>query len=160
MSDLIRTQYLDDIRIIRGKIIEQAIYIERFIDYYIANYFCGDKRKSFELIDIIISTNKITFDSKLEVFKTITEKYNNQFLINNPQLINRIRKIIQVRNVFAHHQAYLGDEALEKYEYQDVYTFIKFKNDTVVLEYSKIDIDNIYIECTEISTNLRLLNNL
>ncbi len=63
----------------RGVIINQTIMLERIIDDTIANYFCGQTKKKMEILELIISTNRMTFENKMQVLKFILKTITQLF---------------------------------------------------------------------------------
>ena len=61
--------------------------LERIIDDIIANYFCGQTKKKMELLELIISTNRMIFENKIQVLKFILKNNNQTFLKENEKSI-------------------------------------------------------------------------
>src|SRR6478672_13483348 len=59
---------------LRGKIINEVAEMERVIDDYICSHFCHSKDKKSELMEVIIATKHLTFQSKAEIAKCLLER--------------------------------------------------------------------------------------
>lgn len=93
----------------RGEIINRSIGLEREIDKQIANYFCGSEEQRDEMLIVLLSTNKLTFESKLQTLKFIIEKNGEGFKKQNPKYLQDLEAIMQHRNKLAHSELALGN---------------------------------------------------
>jgi hypothetical protein len=119
----------------RGVIINEVVLLERVIDEILAYYFCGSNPKKQELMELIICTNRMIFENKIQVLKVLLEKHKPDFLKNNPTIINDItQKIIVERNIFAHYWLVTSAE-LSTFVKAKQTVFIKFKNTTEYIYY-------------------------
>lgn len=120
----------------RGAIINETIMLERIIDDYISAHFCDTAEKRLELLENLMATNRIIFENKVQIFKSILEKHNPQFLEKHPSLFNNILKtVIPERNVFAHYWLVTSKE-LSEWIKESKTVFVKFKNKTEHIEYT------------------------
>lgn len=127
----------------RGVIINQTIMLERIIDDIIANYFCGQTKKKIELLELIISTNRMIFENKIQVLKFILKNNNIAFLTENEKAFSEILNlIIPERNIFAHYWLETSKK-LSTYIKEQKTVFIKFKDTTDFVEYDEIKFINI-----------------
>ncbi len=124
------------------------------IDFRIAFYFSDNEAKAYELMDVVIATNRITFENKVQIFKIIIERHKPEFIQSNPKIFNLIFDLIKERNVFAHYNMFSGDSALEKYQ-QGVFCFVKFKNDREIIEYTREKIENIHFNFVMTAEKIR-----
>lgn len=140
----LNSDYDQQIKNIRGEIIDRSIFLERLIDIYIATYFCGNwTKKTSELLELIIATNRMIWENKIQVFKILLERHSPNFLVENPKIINGILGVIVHRNVFAHYIIHYGEKAKLKFDADKTITLIKFKNSVEYVTYSEIEIDKI-----------------
>jgi hypothetical protein len=139
----------------RGELISSVVLLEKWIDLYISHHFCSGK-KVWELMELIVATNRITFENKLQVFKVLLERHDKSFLDENKSIIKDVIKIIEVRNVFAHYIMFSGKSAIEKYTTASVMTFVKFKNDTTYEEYSIKEVNKYIRQSTDYTAKLRV----
>ena len=75
---------------VRGVIINEIILLERLMDEYISEYFCVDIDKRMELMDIIVSTKRITFESKSQILRTILERRKHASKTEATKFFNEI----------------------------------------------------------------------
>jgi hypothetical protein len=119
----------------RGLIINETIMLERLIDDFIIEHFCKDQEKQKELRELIIATNRMIFENKIQVLKVLLERHHKYVLEANPKLTSEIlEKIIPERNVFAHYWLVTSAEIVE-YLKEGKTVFVKFKNTTEHLQY-------------------------
>ena len=69
-----RVDYLNYAADLRGRIINSVAEMERMIDSYIADHFCHYRKRGIELIEVIISTKHLTYQSKAEILRFILER--------------------------------------------------------------------------------------
>ena len=146
----------------RGKIINDTILLERIIDTFIAIYFTKDepefkdgKSLFTEMIELILSNERMSLGSKIEVFCYIVKKHYPQFLLDNPTLNKDLAFIIQQRNILAHYMFDTSDDYIA--EQNSKFGFIKQKNKTETIEFDKArmkDVDD------KIHQYLLAINNL
>ncbi len=89
----------------RGLIIHHFAQIETTIENLIAEYFCSNNlSKQKELMYSLLSTEKITFNTKFSVFSFIVRANYSDFLENNVGFLEDIDSVAQDRNRFAHNK--------------------------------------------------------
>ncbi|MDP9078649.1 MAG: hypothetical protein M3O71_14555 [Bacteroidota bacterium] len=119
---------------VRGQIITLTILVERIMDRYLCNHFGATKRKKQELLDCVFGNERMTFESKKQVFQVLLESYDNVFVNKNKTIFKDLEKIAMERNLVAHTLANFDDDILDEVEEQ--ISFIKFKNKEKVITYS------------------------
>lgn len=96
------TTLMSNAAVLRGIILNDAIYIERLIDEFLSRYFCGnDPDKKRDLMELIIC-EPLNFDIKRLAFIEIVKKEYQDFLIKNPSFKSDIDSIMKDRNILAH----------------------------------------------------------
>jgi len=75
----------------RGVILNEVVMLERIIDEILANYFCGTTPKKQELMELIICTNRMIFENKIQVLQVLLERHKPDFLKANPTIIKDIK---------------------------------------------------------------------
>lgn len=138
----------------RGELISQMVMLEKWVDIYIAQYFCSGN-KVWELMELIIATDRISFESKVQVFKVLIKRHDADFASKNKNMVKEILQMIKVRNVFAHYIMFTGDSAVAKYIAEGKMTFVKFKNETTYPEYSLSEINGYIEQAVNYTTILR-----
>lgn len=117
---------------IRGFFITDTIVIERRIDDYLAHYFCyKPKYRRQELIEMILSSDAMTFEKKKNIFKVVLKKHRPTIEREYPDLFPFLNSIIINRNIFAHYVLDTSTEGLKRYPNE--IGFIKYKNDTTTV---------------------------
>jgi len=119
--------------LMRGKLISHIIFLERCIDEYIVKYFCNEEEKRLELMRVIISTKKITLDSKKEVLLYLIKNYAPELKKEYPTLNADLTDIIEERNRLAHYVLSATKEEIENYD--GVVRLANFKNDIEIVLY-------------------------
>lgn len=138
----------------RGVILNEVVMLERIVDEILANYFCGTTPKKQEMMELIICTNRMIFENKIQVLKVLLEKHKPDFLKDNPTIIKDITdKIIPERNIFAHYWLVTTRE-LSDFISKNQIVFIKFKNTT---EYVYYDDKKFKTICGLIGKTIRTL---
>ena len=113
----------------RGEFIHAITDMECLIDHIIAMHFCnGDKEKITEMLCVLLTTDRITLQSKVQVMFFIIHKYyKNIYNINSPvnpkkgnyqtkKLEGRLEDLITLRNKFAHRQFSFTVEQVMNYD--------------------------------------------
>jgi hypothetical protein len=140
MSDiqniLVKAAYL------RGSFINDTILLERVIDEFICRHFCSEENKKVELLESLMSTKRITFDSKLAVAKFIIDNHYPEFDEKYPNYKKDITDIITHRNVFAHFLLDTSDDGVEKMKLGGI-QFLKFEKKTIPVLYDDLQIKEI-----------------
>jgi len=126
--------------------------LERAIDHYLSWYFASnDPLKYEELILLIFANERISFESKRQIFTFLLKKHHDPFLIKNPNLIKDLIYIIEQRNILAHYD-YDSDE-LTKDGLTQI-NFVKYKN---TLDFIPIDSKKLKDLRRKIDTSLVLI---
>ena len=137
----------------RGIIIDETITLERIIDEYISKYYCSNEESSKELMEMLLCTNKITFENKMQIFKVIIDKKKDDFNSRYPTFISDIlHKIIPQRNIFAHYWLDTR-EHLTEFLVDRKTVFIKYKNQTEYIEYDQFLFDKLTNTISKSITN-------
>jgi len=108
----------------RGRMLDLAIEMENLLDLFITeNFITKDEDKQAEFACMVLSF--LTVKSKIEIFGLLLSKNPNfkSTLIN--QLTNRMRKLNEVRNTFAHWSVDTTPEGLADFEKTNTVSFIK-----------------------------------
>lgn len=95
----------------RGRIINATANFERWIDIYLATYFCSDWRKRNQMVEMVFANNRMSFDSKRKLFENILRKQNIKMSDLSPELNKDLNTMFTERNTFAHNSVFLQDEA-------------------------------------------------
>lgn len=122
--------------IARGSVINETALLELHIQQIIAEYFCNTQEKQIELVNVILGTEKITFNSKKEILKYIIEKKYPEFIKKNPKWNNDLTEIMQQRNIFAHFALDTRKESIIDFSKNKTIGFAKFKNEQTVILYN------------------------
>lgn len=90
----------------RGEILSECIFLERYIDDFIANYFCGVREdKTEKMLDLILYAGKIGFKYKAATFKSIVYDLEDEVWFKKKEideLCTTIHTIVDFRNKLAH----------------------------------------------------------
>lgn len=139
---------------LRGKIINHTIILERVIDEYLTNYFCGeDEEKRKVLMYSLFGTNRITLDSKRQLFEDIIKKDKPDFVKKHPYLKKDLIYIAEQRNILAHYMLNSSDDGINNHDSH--IEFVNFKGERKIIRFEeKTQIDLISkIEKSIISIN-------
>jgi hypothetical protein len=124
----------------RGKIINDTILLERMIDTFIAIHFTKDEPEFeegqslfTEMIELILSNERMSLGSKIEVFCFLIKKHHPDFLLKNPDVNKDLAFIIQQRNILAHYLFDTSDEYIAQQKFK--LGFIKQKNKTEIIDF-------------------------
>ena len=98
----------------RGFIINSTIEIERKIDDLLAGFFCATEEKQNELKELLLFTERISFDHKREMLSNILQSKYPDFIEQNKSLIRDLEDIAPHRNRFAHLEIVLAKDLDEK----------------------------------------------
>lgn len=127
--------------IARGLVINAAVHLEMAINVYLSRYFAKNDTVREEIMASLFCTNRITFESKVQIFCFLINKYDNEFKIAKPKYAKDLKDIIERRNHFAHLTLDLTDEGFDK---TDNIGLGKFSKDIVqVHNYSFEGIDKL-----------------
>ena len=128
---------------IRGDLIASVINLESVMNLFLARHFCGhSEEKITESIEMIFSTTKLTLDNKREIILGIMQKH---FVDKKyTQALNKsLQKIIECRNIFAHHEYDGSDKAKTFFRKEKTIQFIKYKNAKIYEPFTTNQISDI-----------------
>lgn len=112
----------------RGVLINQVILLERLIDRYISEYFCNVPDRATELMDMILATKRITFDSKAQVFRAILDKIYPDKKKENAGIAKDLQFIAEERNMLAHFFLDVSHDILSNFsEKNGAFTLLKIE---------------------------------
>lgn len=102
----------DTANMIRGTIISNSIILERAVDTILACYFTDTDKKYYEILDYMLSTDRILFENKRRILEAILkDKFPDLHKKYKPALREIENQIIPIRNRFAHyHMEYPSDD--------------------------------------------------
>jgi hypothetical protein len=99
----------------RGTVLNEICVLEKYMDNFITDYFTSNHpHKSFEMQLLIVGDNRISFESKRQVFHFLAETYYSDWYGNYTSPRNLISKkgvfvmnkdftfVIEQRNILAH----------------------------------------------------------
>lgn len=124
------TDYIYSASKTRGVLINHIIFLERLMDRYISEYFCSTKEKAAELLDLILCTRRITFESKSEVLRVALDKNFPQKEKENTETRKEFQYIAEERNKLAHYLLDSSPLAVQIYLHK-IPTFTLIKIDKV-----------------------------
>ena len=120
-------QYNWHIAHVRGAVLGECITMERLMDEYISDYFCPEPNKKAELMDIVICTKRITFESKAQILRCILDKKDLNNKKENKKIFNDLIDIAEKRNMLAHYMSDATDQAIINYlNDKETITLLKF----------------------------------
>ncbi|RYE18328.1 MAG: hypothetical protein EOP42_30850, partial [Sphingobacteriaceae bacterium] len=79
---------------LRGLIINHTIEIERKMDNALANHFCGNLERKNELCELLLFTERITFDMKKQILYSILQTHYKGFIEENPEFMPSLEDIV------------------------------------------------------------------
>lgn len=101
---------------VRGGLINDTIFLEKVIDEWLSKYFCSNKVRKNELFEMVFCNDRLTYNSKIQVFHEIVKNHCKSFNRQNPKLINDLEDIGRHRNIFAHWMLDTSEPLLESGE--------------------------------------------
>ena len=119
--------------IYRGQLINDLIYLERLIDEAVSRHFCADLEKKKELIELMLSNERIGFYNKVQIFEYIFKTHRPEFVKANPNIFSDIKKLIDERNIVAHYLLDTSETGKSEYINNGKLGFVKFRNSTETL---------------------------
>lgn len=144
-------EYLTYAHDTRGRIINSIAEMEQRIDWYIADHFCSDLKKRTELMEVIISTKHLTFNSKAEIIEFLLKRKGHASGKEAEQIRSHFRKIGDKRNVLAHCSLDTSLTAIRKFEKdKETVSFIKYLHTKQPVYFGKKDI----VELLELTNNI------
>lgn len=149
----------------RGVLINHIILLERLVDSYIAEYFCGVGDKSIQLMDMILATRRTTFDGKMQVFKMILDKQFPKELNKHSEYAKSLQLVSNRRNQLAHFFLDHSPESIERFIKTGAFTLLKIDNvrEPKIYDFEKIketgDLANRFINIVTEYLNTQRGNN-
>lgn len=122
----ITDDYVEFIYKIRGGFIDASVGLESMMDLYIAEKLCDSPKKIEEMVCIVLA--RTTWREKLEIFIAICGIYDSSFLKAHKGIKERINKIIDLRNNFAHLPADITSDGCKIFYEEQKIRFLKFKS--------------------------------
>lgn len=129
----------------RGQIISDLIYLERLIDEIISRHFCNDIEKRKEFFELIIANERMSFNSKIQVFEYLFRKHQKSFISNFPSVFSDIKNLNEERNIVAHYLLDTSDDGQEKMIKENKIGFVKFRNSSETLWRGQEDINKWHL---------------
>ena len=121
---------------LRGFTINEIIHLERTIDEYLGRHFCKEQSTRSELMEWLLCTERITFNSKKDILKLYLEKHNPDFIKNNPSLFKDLDYIISKRNILAHQILDTSPIGMQKFK-EDKISFVKITHKHETIEFNQ-----------------------
>lgn len=97
----------------RGTIIHDVAVLERYMDMFLAQYFCKNGDRAQEFIDIILG-NRVSLDTKRKIIEILIKKEAANMNFKMEWFTTRMNLIMKERNSFAHNATDFSLEAEEK----------------------------------------------
>jgi hypothetical protein len=117
----------------RGQLINDLIYLERLIDEAVSRHFCTDLERKKELMELMLSNERIGFYNKVQIFEYIFKTHKPEFVKANPNIFSDLKKLIDERNIVAHYLLDTSETGKEEYINKGNIGFVKFRNSTETL---------------------------
>jgi hypothetical protein len=109
---------------IRGLVINESIFIEKAIEYFIATHFCLETENRDLFVEQILTDN-INLSAKINMFKKIINlKYEN-WSLDNPHIFKNLDKICTDRNILAHEVLDTSKYGLKRFMLNKELNFVK-----------------------------------
>ena len=143
----------DEANNVRGIILAGTIDVERMLDSFIADYFCGSIHRNKELLEWLLCSDRVTLDTKRQLFaKIVTTHYSND-LKPFETTLKRLENLVKHRNIFAHAELKISpDEDL---------VFIRYSSGKVTEKhYSKENIKEIRKDIIYICKGILKINQI
>ena len=118
----------------RGQIIENLSSLELMIDTFLCFYFTKEESNRDELANLVFRTNRITFESKRQIFEYILKNKFPNILVKYPSINKDLIFVIEQRNIIAHY--ILGNDEEDVFKQDKELTFIKYKNEISKIVYT------------------------
>jgi hypothetical protein len=113
---------------VRGLIIQEIVTMERLVDAYISGYFCPTNEKRGEMLDLILSTNKITYEAKAHVVREILNREFPGKKNEHTALYKDLIYIAEERNKVAHYMIDASQDCIDKFiEDKETVSLLKFE---------------------------------
>jgi hypothetical protein len=140
----------------RGLIIDKWVSLEKAMDYYIGYYFTKGGEEFDDMFVLILGDERMTFESKRQVFQEIVKKDIPDFYTARPAIAAELQTMSAARNVLAHRVLDTGSDAQALPD--NTIRFHKLKNKFEFVIYTVDELDKLYDQMSEI--NGLLLGNL
>ena len=127
---------------IRGLVINDSIFLERSVDRVIANHYCDNEEKRNELLEWLLSTDRIIFSNKVQLFRLILERHNKEFIKKHPDIFKDIISVIEERNILAHYQLDTSAEGINKID-ENKFVLLKYKTSPEEIVFDRYRKDKI-----------------
>lgn len=111
---------------LRGKVITNVSVLEFNMDTFLSYHFAKSEKFARELIEILFSTNKITFDSKKALAFEVASEHYKSILSAFPNYNRDMSEIAKKRNIFAHQHLSIDLASNAKFALDETLTFVKF----------------------------------
>lgn len=138
----------------RGEIIARTVNLERIMDTLIANHFCKAKKKRNELLFLLLSTERITYENKRQILQWIWTTHCPERFKEYPTIFKDMQEIGEFRNTLAHN--HLDIMGFMEYERNETTVLHKYKNAKKVIEITEKDFKakvNLITQYTHILMN-------
>jgi hypothetical protein len=131
-------QYAFHVAQVRGLFLGEFILMERLMDTAISQYFCPDLNKQVELMEMIICTKRMTYESKIHVFRAILDKKNPDNKKDNSAIFKEMCQLGEIRNKIAHFMLDFSEHTLKLFsETNETFTLVKFDKTTIHEMYNR-----------------------
>ncbi len=141
MSDIIIQQIQLSGYSYRGQIISDLIHLERLIDESISRHFCTTTDKQKEFFELIIANERMTLNSKIQVFEFIFKKHHNDLIKSVSEIFSDLKKLNEERNIVAHYLLDTSEDGRKMFNDFKKIGFVKFRNSTETLWRSNDDVN-------------------
>ncbi|HEY8784330.1 hypothetical protein [Flavobacterium sp. UBA6046] len=123
----------------RGLIINEVTILERWIDVYIAYYFCTKQEKVNEMVELVLGNNRISLDGKRKLLDVILERQNPAIWKSYPNFHADMNTTMKERNFFAHNFVNFSDEGKARCDNEVGLIIYSHKTRTAWYDRKKID---------------------
>lgn len=110
---------------IRGMVINETIYLEKALEYFIATNYCGDTKARDRMVEELL-TNDVGFRAKVNAFLRIIKDKHKVWLSQNSEIPKNLEKIATDRNIMAHEVLDTSLFGIQQYELNKNINFAKF----------------------------------
>lgn len=143
INSRLQNKYLKKATQARGEVIDFTILLERKIDETIAGYFFKNQQQKIDLIEVLISSETLTYNSKINLLIRLlkkiytTEVFNKRFVA----MAENLQNIGKVRNYFAHQILFIPTENKEYSMYE--ICLVDMKEISKHIDYTKAKINEL-----------------
>jgi hypothetical protein len=110
---------------VRGRFLNQAVFIEMLLAEIICHHFCPDKQRRFQFFDSIVSN--MTFNTRVDVFSIILKSFYSDIEREYPDIVKQINDIRNFRNIVAHALLDTSSEFLDNNPEKETVQFVTYK---------------------------------